>query len=173
MLVKLTGIDTTGKTTLAAALARHGFVRRYNAFDPGRRDVFAHYVALLQRTGQTDTVWDRGFITEQVYGPVLRQRSRLTARQFEQLVVSLAAVPAVVIHVWEPHETLEARLRASEEQAPAHTQVRQHLETLEYQYTLVLEEVAKMVPVLRFRPSAETPDLVFRAAGISHRDTEA
>lgn len=79
MIIVLEGCDGTGKTTLAKALVGRGFEVVHNGPPPKRGSLFEHYTRQLRRVrrGQ-DVVFDRLHLGELVYGPVMREGSRLT-----------------------------------------------------------------------------------------------
>ena len=75
-LIILEGVGGAGKSTLAKALRRRGYRTIHCGFDETTTNLEAFYRDMLTSLA-APTVLDRSFISELVYGPVLRGRSRL------------------------------------------------------------------------------------------------
>lgn len=116
-VIVLEGCDGTGKTTLAATLAkRHGFrvVRSGRIADAN--GLAERYRAALDLPGRI--ALDRSFISELVYGPLREGRSRLTPRQAAELAFVLADRGGLLLHLTGRPEALAARLRARDGYSP-------------------------------------------------------
>ena len=75
------GIDGVGKTTLVEYLQSFGMKKYHFDYDAQNMDLFTKYMRVLDE--KTDIlVLDRSFISEMVYGPVLRNNCKLTIEQY-------------------------------------------------------------------------------------------
>lgn len=108
-LILIEGCDGAGKTTLAQAIAarRHAEIR-HSALTPPGVDLFTCYRTLLSRPGPL--ILDRGFLSESVYGPIYRGRSRLTAPEVAQLIQQVTDRNGVFVHVTADPTVLHRRL---------------------------------------------------------------
>jgi thymidylate kinase len=107
--VVLEGCDGAGKTTLAAHLTQaHGFTVVHSIRTPDHLDLAGRYRDLLQQPVRL--VLDRCFISELVYGPLRRGRSRLTWVQAFDLAEAVAARNGVFLHLTAPPAVIHARL---------------------------------------------------------------
>lgn len=95
-------------------------------------------------------VFDRSFLAEMVYGPVLRGGSRLSTRQIESLLECLAQKNVAVLYLYEPQEMLAHRLYETIE---THRYVLEHLPEILIAYERCLQIVTRYVPTHIIRPS--------------------
>jgi len=95
-------------------------------------------------------VFDRSFLAEMVYGPVLRGGSRLSTQQIESLLECLAQKNIVVLYLYEPQEILTYRLHETIE---THRFILDHLPDLLIAYERCLQIVARYLPIHTIRPS--------------------
>lgn len=117
-LILIEGCDGAGKTTLAQAIAtlRHAPIR-HSAITSPDVDLLTCYRAVLSRPGPL--VLDRCFLSESVYGPLYRGRSRLTAAEVTQLIQQVTDRNGVFVHVTADPQVLHRRLlRRGEAAAP-------------------------------------------------------
>ena len=73
-VIILEGPDGGGKTTLARELEKHGFLYRHEGPPPLGRDQVEYYMRSLNQAieGPSDVVFDRLYLGELVYGPIIR-----------------------------------------------------------------------------------------------------
>ncbi|MGW1146947.1 hypothetical protein ACWD6I_18235 [Streptomyces sp. NPDC002454] len=103
------GCDGVGKTTLATFLAQdHGFTVVHSPRTPDHRDLASRYRELLDRPGRL--VLDRCFLSELVYGPLLRGRSRITWAQAIDLTEAVVARDGAFLHLTAPPQVIQQRL---------------------------------------------------------------
>ncbi|MGH8900095.1 MAG: AAA family ATPase [Egibacteraceae bacterium] len=141
----LEGCDGAGKTTLATRLAAaHGFVVIHSGRTPDDVDLVGRYRALLARSGRI--VLDRCFLSELVYGPLYRGRSRIDQSETVALVAEVASRHGVFVHVTAPVTTIQARLAA---RADGEVPALSVLEEIIKRYEHVVASVAGHAPVLR------------------------
>jgi hypothetical protein len=81
-VIILEGPDGSGKTTLANALVKMGFEYRHEGPSPKKIDLVDYYLKTLNNAieSQTDTVLDRFWLGERIYGPIARGSDRLGDR---------------------------------------------------------------------------------------------
>ena len=81
MLIIFEGLDNCGKTTLVDYFVNRGMKKYHFDYDAQNMDLFTKYMRVLDE--KTDIlVLDRSFISEMVYGPVLRNNCKLTVEQY-------------------------------------------------------------------------------------------
>ncbi|MGV9312119.1 hypothetical protein ACWDR0_07975 [Streptomyces sp. NPDC003691] len=103
------GCDGVGKTTLATRLAQdHGFTIVHSPRTPDHLDLAGRYRELLDRPGLL--VLDRCFLSELVYGPLLRGRSRITWAQAIDLAEAVVARDGAFLHLTAPPTVIQQRL---------------------------------------------------------------
>jgi len=75
----LEGPDGGGKTTLAKNLAKQGFTYKHEGLPPSGVDLISHYLKILNDSVESteDTVHDRLWLGERIYGPICRGIDRL------------------------------------------------------------------------------------------------
>lgn len=119
MIICLEGPDLAGKTTIAqwmqVELTRRNVVTTYIKRGPIREDPMTEYLrpldALLEfnlKIPQT-LILDRWHVGELIYGPLLRGRSELTARQADYLEMVMQTLGCTFVHVTAPIPTLQDR----------------------------------------------------------------
>lgn len=107
--VVLEGCDGTGKTTLARALeSAHAFTVIHSPRTPDHVGLAARYRDILRLPGRL--ALDRAFVSELVYGPLLRGRSRLTWDETFDLVDAVARRDGILVHLTGTAETVHDRL---------------------------------------------------------------
>lgn len=85
--VILEGPDGAGKTTLAQAICARFRMEYHHEGPPPREGALVdHYEKLLLHSA-TDTVFDRLYLGELVYGPLLRNHSRLSHADVHRLTM--------------------------------------------------------------------------------------
>jgi thymidylate kinase len=105
----LEGPDGVGKSTLAEHLsARYGFQVVHSPQTPDHLDLADRYRSLLDRDGRI--LFDRCFVSELVYGPLYRGRSRITWSQAIDLAESVIARTGLIVHLTAPPAVIRRRL---------------------------------------------------------------
>lgn len=149
-LVLLEGCDGVGKTTIAAQLhRRHGYAVVHSPVTPSTVDLPARYHDLITTPGRR--VLDRSFVSELVYGPLRRGRSRLTDEQAKRLASTASDEGGVLGHLSAGASVLQARLRdRSGEDVPSVEELRAVLD----RYDSVIHGLSRYLTVIRFDTSA-------------------
>lgn len=144
ILIILEGVDGAGKSSVCHGIQDKATIihRPYQAL---YGDIVLDYLELINSV-KTLTVWDRSFISEMVYGPVLRGCSRLSHKQFGSLLRALKNKGSVVIYLYATADIIRRRL----EKGPNHLTILENLESLCNSYRSVLLQVGQYLPVLAF-----------------------
>lgn len=143
--VVLEGGDGVGKSTLAELLVtQHAFTRVHSPRTPDHQDLTTRYRDLLARPGQL--VLDRSFVSELVYGPLYRDRSRLTWDQARELADLVTTRDGLFLHLVAPADMVQNRLMARDGQAPDLDAIAE----LAHAYQRVFRILADHVPVLTY-----------------------
>lgn len=108
-VVALDGCDGTGKTSLANLLAtNHGFTIVHSSRTPDQVDLADRYRSLISGDGLL--VMDRCFISELVYGPIHRGRTRLSLEDAFDLAEAVTSHGGVMVHMTAPPQVIQRRL---------------------------------------------------------------
>jgi len=144
-VIVLEGCDGAGKTTLAEALAaQHGYTVVHSGRTPAGTDLADHYGTILALPRRL--VLDRSFISELVYGPLDRGRSRLSLPAAVTLTRRVAERGGVLVHLTGRPDVIATRLRARQE--PAHSADRVRALISAYHSTFVaLRGIAPIIDV--------------------------
>src|SRR6266496_3390695 len=109
--IAVDGTDGTGKTTLVNRLrVEHGFTVVHCARTPDDVDLLTRYRQILAISGPLTL--DRCFLSELVYGPLRRGRSRISWDDALDLTQALTARQGVFIHLTATADTIHQRLVA-------------------------------------------------------------
>ena len=144
-VIVLEGCDGVGKTTLAEALAaQHGYTVVHSGRTPDGTDLVDHHGTILALPGRL--VLDRSFISELVYGPLDRGRSRLSLPAAVTLTRRVAQRSGVLVHLTGRPDVIAARLRARQEPARSVDRVRALISAY-YRTFVALRGIAPIVNV--------------------------
>lgn len=144
------GADGVGKTRLAtgfAAASKWPLV--HNPFTPNIDSLFSKYHSTLATC--SSVVFDRSFVSELVYGPVVRGVSRLTPTESRTLVALVAQRGGTLIHVVASAEQIHERLLLRDGEAPTLREIGNLLSGYEH----VFKEISHSMPVVRWNTSME------------------
>ncbi|KPC62595.1 hypothetical protein [Streptomyces chattanoogensis] len=112
----LEGCDGVGKSTLGERLSTdHGFAVVHSPKTPDHLDLASRYRNILAGTGRI--LFDRCFISELVYGPLHRGRSRINWSQAIDLTESVIERSGVLIHLTAPPAVIRQRLLSRDGEA--------------------------------------------------------
>lgn len=151
----LEGTNGTGKTTIAEKLKKIGFTKLHANYHPKVGDLFSFYHDLLEASNINQrVVFDRTFISEMVYGPILRKRVRLSIEQFEKLLETLKTQKSILVYLYAPLEIISTR-----KQLPV--VLKENYSKLTKKYEEVLKIVEKFVPVIRIHSGETDPQQIF------------
>lgn len=155
------GIDGAGKTTMAEMFAKIGFRKLHGKYHPEIEDLYSFYNDVLEKNRNQRLVFDRSFISELVYGPILRKKSRLPTRQLKQLLGKLKNQQSLLVYLYAPLETLLERKK--DKTIPV-----EYYPPLIKEYEKVLKVVETFIPVVRINTEENDPKEIFHLiAGIA------
>ncbi|MFE9424304.1 hypothetical protein ACFYNO_15200 [Kitasatospora sp. NPDC006697] len=105
----LEGPDGVGKSTLAERLSKeYDFTVVHSPQTPDHLDLTSRYRTILDGTGRI--IFDRCFISELVYGPLYRGRSRITWSQAIDLAETVIARSGLFVHLTADPHVIRRRL---------------------------------------------------------------
>lgn len=110
MIIIIEGPDGSGKTTLANKIkdqTGYMLLHRSHKTDTEATSLFDEYAQVI-RAGK-NCIMDRGWYSELVYGPVMRDKSIITYPQMYELERLLAKNGALIIYCTAPEQTLWKR----------------------------------------------------------------
>ncbi|WP_093801698.1 hypothetical protein [Streptomyces sp. Wb2n-11] len=114
--VVLEGCDGVGKSTLGERLStHHGFTMVHSPRTPDHLDLASRYRTILAGDGKI--LFDRCFISELVYGPLHRGRSRINWSQAIDLAESVIKRSGVLVHLTAPPTVIHKRLLSRDGEA--------------------------------------------------------
>ncbi|MEV6398497.1 hypothetical protein AB0M39_27600 [Streptomyces sp. NPDC051907] len=112
----LEGCDGVGKSTLGERLStHHGFTMVHSPRTPDHLDLASRYRDILAEDGKI--LFDRCFISELVYGPLHRGRSRINWSQAIDLTESVIKRSGVLVHLTAPPAVIHQRLLSRDGEA--------------------------------------------------------
>ena len=106
----LEGCDGVGKTTLANLLIHKGYKSLHFDYDP-HLSIKEKYQRILSKNYGANIVLDRSFISEMVYGPLRRGYSRLSDKDFSELLQMLNKRGGRVVLLDADPETIFDRIQ--------------------------------------------------------------
>ena len=104
-MIIIEGIDGVGKSTVSSYLKEEGYDIHHLLYHEKNEPGFIN----LFKKDQGNLVLDRGFITELVYGPVLRDRSRIDQDALKRLMDLYATKDTRIIYLKALKEDLLKR----------------------------------------------------------------
>ncbi|AWK12321.1 hypothetical protein AB0I99_27365 [Streptomyces spongiicola] len=114
--VVLEGCDGVGKSTLGERLStHHGFTLVHSPRTPDHLDLASRYRTIL--AGEGKILFDRCFISELVYGPLHRGRSRINWSQAIDLAESVIQRAGALVHLTAPPAVIRQRLLSRDGEA--------------------------------------------------------
>lgn len=101
------GIDGVGKTTIVEYLCKEeGFKKCHFDYDIKNLNLKEKYLKVLTFESLENLVLDRSFISEMVYGPVIRNKCKLTFNEYIDLLKEYKKCGAKIIYLTAPKQVL-------------------------------------------------------------------
>lgn len=141
--IVIEGCDGVGKTSMARKLAaEHGFTVIHSPRTPDHVDLAARYRRILAEPGHL--ALDRAFVSELVYGPLYRGRTRLSWEDAFDLAEDVNNRDGVFLHLTGSAASIAARLTARDQRAPEIAELAALIDA----YTRVFTTLAAHAPVI-------------------------
>jgi thymidylate kinase len=140
------GIDGVGKTTIVSLLKEFGMNSMYYDYDPLTQDLIAKYKNINIEIAQNG-VSDRSFISELVYGPVIRGQSRLSLDDYNDLLIFYASLGTNIVYLKADLLTL---INRKNEDPKDHELLNRYFISLNEAYDKAMRIARIHIPVLEF-----------------------
>ena len=108
------GCDGVGKTTVVNSIKKYGFKNTHFPHDEKNKSIYNKYHEIMKLKFLHRSVFDRFFISEHVYGQVVRSTSRLTDNDFIQLLKMIQKTGGKIIYLKASFDTIKKRLLSRE-----------------------------------------------------------
>lgn len=145
-MIIIEGLDGVGKTTLVDYFVKLGMKKYHFDYDKKNMDLFSKYIDVLKE--DTDIlVFDRSFISEMVYGPVMRHNCKLTFEQYIKLLEEYKKHNASIIYLTSPKEILLSR---RSEDLEDYEIIEKHYEELNSKYDEIMYYSSNYIDVLKY-----------------------
>lgn len=138
------GIDGVGKTTLVEHLQSYGMKKYHFDYDSKNMDLFSKYMKVLLED-DSELVLDRSFISEMVYGPVIRNKCKLSLEDYTKLLIAYKNAGAKIIYLTAPKDVL---LKRRNDEKSDYEVITNHYEELNKKYDEIMEYSSKFIDVI-------------------------
>lgn len=156
-MIIIEGIDGVGKSTVASSLEAFGYLIHHLKYDEKNENGFMN----LLYSDNGNLVLDRGFITEVVYGPVLRNFSRIDDASLQRLINEYGKNKTKIIYLTALKNDLLYRRKDDQED---YEMLNKYYDELHRRYEEEMKKMALSFPVLKINTSydgiKETKDKV-------------
>ena len=138
------GIDGVGKTTLVEYLQSYGMKKYHFDYDSKNMDLFSKYMKVLLEN-DSELVLDRSFISEMVYGPVIRNKCKLSLEDYTKILIAYKNAGAKIIYLTAPKDVL---LKRRNDEKSDYEVITNHYEELNKKYDEIMEYSSKFIDVI-------------------------
>lgn len=138
------GIDGVGKTTLVEYLQSYGMKKYHFDYDSKNMDLFTKYMKVLLENN-SELVLDRSFISEMVYGPVIRNKCKLSIEDYTKLLVAYKNTGAKIIYLTAPKDVL---LKRRNDEKSDYEIITNYYEELNKKYDEIMEYSSNFIDVI-------------------------
>lgn len=138
------GIDGVGKTTLVEYLQGYGMKKYHFDYDSKNMDLFTKYMKVLLEDNDK-LVLDRSFISEMVYGPVIRNKCKLSIENYTKLLVAYKNTGAKIIYLTAPKDVL---LKRRNDEKSDYEVITNYYEELNKKYDEIMEYSSNFIDVI-------------------------
>lgn len=147
-MIIIEGIDGVGKSTVASSLKNKGFEIHHLKYDEKNELGFMN----LLNSDKGNLVLDRGFITEIVYGPILRNFSRIDEESLKRLVNVYGKKETKIIYLTALKEDLLYRRRDNVED---YEMLLKYYDSLHKKYEEEINKLESKFSILRINTSCD------------------
>ena len=153
-MIVIEGLDGVGKTTLVDYFVSVGMIKFHFNYDMQNMDLFSKYMRVLnEKTGTL--VLDRSFISEMVYGPVLRNNCKLTIEQYTELLKAYSERDTSIIYLTAPKEVLLERRTCD---IKDYEMLYKYYEALNARYDEIMDYSCNYINILHYDSYAMKPE---------------
>lgn len=145
-MIVVEGIDGVGKTTLVDYLVEQGMSKHHFDYDSKNLDLMTKYMKLLE-DDTSSLVLDRSFISEMVYGPVIRGKSKLQLCDYRELLLAYKEKGLSVIYLTAPKVEL---LKRRQYDADDYSNISRYYDALNMRYDFIMSYSQQFVDLHRF-----------------------
>lgn len=145
-MIIIEGLDGVGKTTLVNYFVKMGMKKFHFDYDAQNMDLFTKYMTVLSEE-TSNLVLDRSFISEMVYGPVLRDNCKLTIKQYTGLLKVYKEKDATIIYLTAPKEVL---LKRRVNNLKDYQMINRYYENLNTRYDEIMDYSCNYIDVLHY-----------------------
>ena len=145
-MIIVEGMDGVGKTTLVDYLVTQDMSKHHFDYDSKNLDLMTKYMKLLENETD-DLVLDRSFISEMVYGPVLRGASKLQLIDYKELLLAYQSVGLFIIYLTAPKNEL---LKRRKNDCSDYSNLAKYYDDLNRQYDFIMSYTQQFVDVHKF-----------------------
>ena len=146
------GMDGVGKTTLVNYFVSNGMKKHHFDYDIKNMDLMSKYMRILKED-TTSLVLDRSFISEMVYGPVLRGKSKIDLKDYTELLKAYKQVNTSIIYLTATKEDLLFR-RAGD--VNDYNTIVRYYDLLNKQYDSIMRYSEDYIDVYQYDTSLES-----------------
>ncbi len=144
-MIIIEGIDGTGKTTIANFLVNLGMFKYHFGYDTEHKNLYEKYLNAANSIDTPDKViMDRSFITELVYGDILREQSRISKEEAIHLFKRYNEQGCIILYLTASKNTLLQRRR---ENKSDFTIIENHYDALVDKYNEIISIAKKYIKV--------------------------
>lgn len=140
------GLDGVGKTTLVNYFVNQGMKKYHFDYDMKNMDLITKYMKILEGNPE-NLVLDRSFISEMVYGPVLRGKSKIDLDGYRKLLIAYKQIGSAIIYLTASKETL---LQRRQEDVTDFNTIKQYYESLNEQYNSIMQYSSDYIDVYHY-----------------------
>lgn len=146
-MIIIEGLDGVGKTTLVDFFVEQGMKKHHFEYDENNMDLFTKYMNILKNNNTKKLVLDRSFISEMVYGPVLRNSCKLTLEQYKELLLLYKRFGTLIIYLTSPKEVL---LKRRVNDIKDYEMIDRYYEKLNNRYNEIMNYSSKIITVGKY-----------------------
>ena len=145
-MIIVEGLDGVGKTSLINKFVKDGFSKNHFDYDVNNLDLVSKYLNVLNKN-TNQLILDRSFISEVVYGPVLRNFSKIDLINFRKLLQAYSKEKTTLIYLNASKNTLLDRRK---DDSSDYSIIESHYDELSSQYDLIVSICREYLNVLCF-----------------------
>lgn len=154
--IVLEGIDKVGKSFIADKLEKNGYLVQHCNYNPNHTDIHSYYEDII-KNAERPIVFDRFFLSELVYGQILRGGTRINKFEQQNLLKLMAEKGFIILHLKDDSQTLQNRLNDKE-----HSKVLENFTELINEYEKVMTEAKTFVKVLTVNTKELKPKTIIQ-----------